>query len=68
MEKRIGRGSSNESSLADDPRPPGAEKLAGVGDKYRIRQGNYRILYEIQDDILVVTVVKIGDRKEVYRR
>jgi mRNA interferase RelE/StbE len=55
-------------ALADEPRPKGAEKLAGRGDKYRIRQGDYRILYEIEDDVLIVTVVKIGDRKDVYRR
>lgn len=54
-------------ALADDPRPPGAEKLSGTRDKYRIRQGNFRILYEIEDDILTVSVVKIGDRKDVYR-
>ena len=55
------------SSLADDPRPVGAEKLSGE-DKYRIRQGDYRILYEIVDSELIVTVVRIGNRREVYRR
>jgi len=55
------------AALANDPRPVGAEKLAGSSDKYRIRQGNYRILYEIEDDVLTVFVVKIGDRKQVYR-
>ena len=54
-------------SLADNPRPIGVEKLSG-DDKYRIRQGNYRILYEIIDADLIVTVVRIGDRREVYRR
>jgi mRNA interferase RelE/StbE len=53
-------------SLASNPRPPGAEKLSGQ-DKYRIRQGNFRILYLIHDNELIVVVVKIGDRKEVYR-
>lgn len=53
--------------LADDPRPPGCEKLSGE-DKYRLRQGDYRILYEIVDDTLVVTVIRIGNRKDVYRR
>jgi mRNA interferase RelE/StbE len=52
--------------LASEPRPPGCEKLSGE-DKYRIRQGNYRILYEIIDQELIVTVVKIGDRRDVYR-
>jgi mRNA interferase RelE/StbE len=54
-------------ALANDPRPAGAEKLSG-DDKYRIRQGDYRILYEIADAELIVTVVRIGNRREVYRR
>ena len=53
-------------SLANDPRPPGCKKLAG-SERYRIRQGCYRIVYEIQDQQLIVYVVKIGDRKSVYR-
>jgi len=53
-------------SLADDPRPPGALKLSGL-ERYRIRQGRYRILYTIEDSVLVVHVIKIGDRKHVYR-
>jgi mRNA interferase RelE/StbE len=52
--------------LGDDPRPPGAEKLSGL-DRYRLRQGNYRIIYAIEDDRLVVLVVRIGHRREVYR-
>ena len=54
------------TSLSHDPRPPGCEKLSGH-DQYRLRQGNYRILYEIQDLDLVVVVVKVGHRREVYR-
>jgi mRNA interferase RelE/StbE len=53
-------------SLADDLRPPGCQKLSGA-DKYRVRQGCYRILYAIRDDRLVVTVVRIAHRKEAYR-
>lgn len=53
-------------ALVQDPRPPGAEKLSGQ-ERYRIRQGDYRILYEIEDDILRVIVVKIGHRRDVYR-
>ena len=53
-------------SLADDPRPRGCEKLSGQ-ERYRLRQGNYRIIYSIADDILTVHVVKVGDRKDVYR-
>jgi mRNA interferase RelE/StbE len=54
-------------ALANNPRPPGCEKLSGA-DKYRIRQGDYRILYEIVDRDLIITVVKVGHRREVYYR
>jgi len=53
-------------ALAQDPRPPGCVKLSGA-DKYRIRHGAYRILYRIEDDRLVVTVVRVAHRKSVYR-
>jgi mRNA interferase RelE/StbE len=53
-------------SLAADPRPLGCEKLSGQ-EKYRIRQGNYRIIYSIQDTQLIVWVVKVGHRREVSR-
>ena len=53
--------------LGDDPRPMGVEKLSG-DDKYRLRQGDFRILYEIQDRELIVTIVRIGNRRDVYRR
>lgn len=53
-------------NLADDPRPAGCEKLSGQ-DKYRVRQGNYRIVYSIQDTELTVWIVKVGHRREVYR-
>ena len=52
--------------LANDPRPPGCKKLSGH-DKYRIRQGSYRIVYGIEDDELVVYIVKVGHRKNVYQ-
>ena len=52
--------------LADEPRPPQAKKLSGQ-DRFRIRQGNYRILYTIEDTRLVVCVVKVGNRRDVYR-
>ena len=54
------------SKLAEDPRPSGSEKISGQ-DKYRVRQGRYRILYAIEDQDLIVQVVKIGHRKDVYR-
>ncbi len=53
-------------ALADDPHPPQSRKLSG-SEKYRLRCGVYRVLYEIQDDVLVVCVVKVGHRKDVYR-
>jgi len=52
--------------LAKEPRPQGYEKLSGQ-EKYRIRQGTYRIIYSVQDQELTVWVVKIGHRKDVYR-
>jgi len=52
--------------LADDPRPSGSEKLSGQ-ERFRVRQGTYRIVYEIKDQELIVTVVKIGHRRDVYR-
>ena len=51
--------------LADDPRPFGSKKLSGQ-EAYRIRQGNYRIVYTIEDTKLIVTLVKVGHRREVY--
>ncbi|MGD9611752.1 MAG: type II toxin-antitoxin system RelE/ParE family toxin [Kiritimatiellia bacterium] len=53
-------------ALAVDPRPPQSQKLSGR-EQYRLRQGTYRILYVIHDDVLIVTVVKVGHRREVYR-
>ena len=53
-------------ALRTEPRPPGVEKLSGQ-EKYRIRQGVYRILYEIRNNKLIVVVVKIGHRRDVYR-
>jgi mRNA interferase RelE/StbE len=52
--------------LEEDPRPPGCEKLTGE-ERYRLRQGRYRIIYSIQDCELTVWIVKVGHRKEVYR-
>ncbi len=54
-------------ALADEPRPVGCEKLAGESDRYRVRVGRYRILYSIADDELLVLVVRVGHRKDVYR-
>ena len=54
------------AALAGEPRPPQSRKLSG-SEKYRLRCGVYRILYEIQDDVLIVCVVKVGHRRDVYR-
>ena len=64
--KDRGRSVARIQALADDPRPVGAEKLSGQ-DRYRVRQGAYRILYEIEDQVLRIMVVKIGHRRDVYR-
>lgn len=53
--------------LEETPRPQGVEKLSGPDDLYRIREGEYRIIYTIKDKELIVLVVKIGHRKDVYR-
>jgi len=55
-------------ALAENPRPPGAEKLKGAKDLWRVRAGDYRVLYTIRDDVLVVLVIRVGHRREVYRR
>ena len=54
-------------SLVDNPRPAGCEKLAAEEDKYRVRQGNHRIIHSINDKQGLVVVTKIGHRREVYR-
>ena len=53
--------------MSDDPRPFGSQKLAGQ-ERYRLRQGDYRIIYSIEDDRLMVIVIKVGHRREVYER
>jgi mRNA interferase RelE/StbE len=56
------------NALADNPRPRGVEKLKGEDDQYRIRVGSYRIIYTIQDDRLIVLVLRIGHRRDIYRK
>ncbi len=53
--------------LADRPRPNGARKLQGYDDVYRIRVGQYRVVYEVFDDRVVVIVLKVGHRKDIYK-
>ena len=54
-------------SLASSPRPDGVKKLASTENAWRIRVGDYRIIYSIEDDVLVVTVVRVAHRREAYR-
>ncbi len=55
------------ASLATNPRPQGYKKLKGI-EAYRIRAGNYRIIYEIHDNLITVVVIDVGHRREIYRR
>lgn len=54
-------------SLARTPVPPGAIMMQGASGAYRMRVGSYRVIYEVHHDVLVVLIIKIGDRKEVYK-
>jgi len=54
-------------ALSTEPRPPGCEKLSGYADRYRVRQGDYRVVYAVDDGEQIVLIVKIGHRREVYR-
>ena len=55
-------------ALADDPFPPGSCKLAGSQHTYRIRIGNYRVIYSIKSSVLIIEIIKVGHRKDIYRR
>ena len=59
------RVSAHISLLEVDPRPPGYKKLKGI-DGYRIRVGDYRIIYTIDDEIVTITIIRVGHRREVY--
>jgi mRNA interferase RelE/StbE len=54
--------------LAEEPRPPGARQLAGGAGEWRVRTGDFRIIYDIRDGELLVLVVKVGHRRDVYER
>ncbi len=54
--------------LSDDPRPPAAPRLVGGSGEWRIRTGDYRIIYEIQNDQLLLLVLRVGHRREIYRK
>ncbi|MBA3614044.1 MAG: type II toxin-antitoxin system RelE/ParE family toxin [Nitrospirales bacterium] len=64
VQKRLVKGLKR---LQANPRPQGVKKLVGEDDLYRVREGDYRIIYTIRDKALIVLVLKIADRKEVYR-
>lgn len=64
MQGRIGRAID---ALAANPRPEGCLKLAGLRDTYRIREGDFRILYQIRDQQLLVLVLELGHRRAIYR-
>ncbi|MCH7475229.1 MAG: type II toxin-antitoxin system RelE/ParE family toxin [Gemmatimonadetes bacterium] len=63
-QRRVGRAIL---ALADDPRPQGSRKLTGYDDVFRIRVGRYRVLYSISGKTLIIIILKIGHRKDVYR-
>lgn len=65
LQKRI---AAKIDELADNPRPPGVEKLSGEHDYYRLRAGDYRIIYEVKEDVLLVLIIRIGHRREIYQR
>ena len=64
VQRRVG---SKVDSLAADPRPPGWEKLSGI-DAYRIRSGDYRVVYLVDDVAQIVTIARVGHRRDIYRR
>jgi mRNA interferase RelE/StbE len=66
-EADLGRIDSRVRSLADEPRPPGCQKLAGEEDLYRVRQGDWRIVYRVLDRERLVLVLVVGHRRDVYR-
>ncbi|MEH2289417.1 type II toxin-antitoxin system RelE family toxin [Nostoc sp.] len=55
------------NDLAIEPRPNGVKKLQGDDNSYRVRVGDYQVVYEVDDDVLIVTVIKLGHRSEIYK-
>jgi mRNA interferase RelE/StbE len=64
MRRRVGRAIDG---LASDPRPDGAVKLRGTSDLWRLRVGEFRVVYQVRDDVLVVLVIRVRHRREAYR-
>ncbi len=65
MQRRNGRAAEN---LANNPRPSGCRKLQGSEDAFRIRVGDYRIIYTVNDAVLILAIERVRHRREVYRR
>ena len=65
LQRRIAR---RLDALVYDPRPRGGEKLRGTVGRYRIRVGDYRIIYDIEDDELFILILRVGHRRDIYRR
>lgn len=61
------RGQAAIELLASDPRPPAATRLVGGAGEWRVRTGDHRIIYEMHDDVLVVLVLRVGHRRDIYR-
>ena len=65
--KAADRIAASIDKLASDPRPAGSVKLVGFELEYRIRVGDYRVIYQIHDSVLVILVIEVGHRKDIYR-
>jgi mRNA interferase RelE/StbE len=66
--KTVDRVAARVRALAADPRPHGAEKLTDRGELYRLRVGEYRVIYAVDDEARVVTVADVGHRSDIYRK
>lgn len=64
-QQRVGR---KISDLADNPRPSGSKKLRDQGNRWRLRIGDFRVVYDIRDELILILILKIGHRRDVYRR
>lgn len=65
--KMIGRIVADVENLSEDPHPPGTRKIIGTQNTYRIRIGDYRVIYQIIDQVLIIEILRVAHRKEVYR-
>ena len=68
QKKTISRILQTIETLPDNPHPPGSRKLHGAEHTYRLRTGDYRIIYSVYSDILTIEIVRIGHRREIYKR